>query len=61
MTFKKICPKCGSVDVQIDNSMHGSAYGLPSVFECKDCGFTSSFFPEVDEKEIEEFRKKIKK
>ncbi|MBD3304637.1 signal recognition particle-docking protein FtsY [Candidatus Woesearchaeota archaeon] len=58
----KICPKCGSIDVEIEKDNAAKVrYGAPLNCVCKSCGFRSAVFPEVEERKIEEFRKGIKK
>ena len=46
----RICPKCKSTNVEADLS--AQSYGQGSFFNayvCNDCGFTSQFFPEIEE------------
>ena len=60
-TKARICPKCGSLDVETDytRGLHFIG-GILAHYICKDCKFSSVLFPEVDEDQIENFRKKIK-
>jgi len=54
----KICPKCGSTDIMVDRS---TIMGImPVVYVCDNCGNTAAFFPDVERKNIEKFRKAIK-
>jgi fused signal recognition particle receptor len=60
--FVKICPKCGSTDIEIEETNPAKIkYGAPLNSFCKSCGFRNVVFPEVEEDKIEEFRKDIKK
>ena len=54
--FVKICPKCNSLDLKSD--MRLVFLGDTSTFTCKDCGYTNSFFPEVEIGKIKEFSKR---
>ncbi len=52
----KVCPKCGSKDV--DEVKEGGfpdepyfLYGAPIRFKCNGCGFVSYLFPETESKE----------
>ena len=50
--FVSVCPECNSTNISMDhsNALVG-AMGLPADFICKDCGFTSKVFPEMEESE----------
>jgi hypothetical protein len=58
----RICPKCGSIEVKRDYH-YGMSFiaNLPITFKCKKCKHVSEFFPLVEKKDIEKFRKKLKK
>ena len=45
----RICPKCKSKDVKLD--WRTGIIGLTAIdkFICNKCGYTSAFFPEIDE------------
>lgn len=58
--YVKICPKCGSTDVQVDFSNASFAIGSPVSHNCNSCGTVGMVFPEVEESKVEEFRKKLK-
>ena len=47
MKRKTICPKCKSDNVIKDmNAL--TAFGAPQVWKCKDCGYSSFIFPEIE-------------
>ncbi|HLG24618.1 MAG TPA: hypothetical protein VI564_06850 [Candidatus Nanoarchaeia archaeon] len=55
--YTKICPKCANIDFQVQL---GFAQMLaPSSETCNKCNYTG-LFPEIDIKEIENFRKELK-
>ncbi len=59
--YVKICPKCGSVKIQVDFSNPVVwNYGTPSKYKCKSCGYLSNIFPEVLEGDIEQYIKELK-
>ncbi len=59
--YIKVCPKCGSINLGFQG------YRILNGF-CKDCGYgekgpganTTTFFPEVEETKLEQFRKDLK-
>jgi len=58
MNYVKVCPKCGSTDVKMPHG--GLDIKMTMKDECLKCGFIGNF-PEVEEENIEEFRKGVKK
>jgi len=44
----KICPRCGSMDV---DATTGTGYVSPPLYVCNRCGFAGSIFPELDSEE----------
>jgi len=60
--FITICPKCNSTDVKTDFSNPGLVgTGLfVNAKVCNNCGYSSNFFPEIEEDKLPE-EKKIKK
>lgn len=56
--YIKICPNCGSTDVKLPP--RGGDMLMTVRDYCERCG-NMGLFPEVDEEETEEFRKKLKK
>lgn len=45
------CPKCGSENVKKDLSVQAYAKGtFFNQYECLDCGYTGTFFPEIKKK-----------
>lgn len=59
--YTKICPKCGSTDIQNDYSVAAEwAAGASPGFICAECGFVSKLFPEIEENKVEKFKAKIK-
>jgi len=59
-----ICPKCGSTNVTKFTGMYSKGGDITSGWICKDCNYGrpyGSLFPEIEESEIEKFRREIKK
>ncbi|UCD20585.1 MAG: hypothetical protein JSW08_02290 [archaeon] len=53
--YIKLCPKCNSINVKITHqgSLSGLvALGLPTKYVCKECGFASPFFPEIERERV---------
>ena len=50
----KFCPNCGSKEIEL------VAGGNIGMYECKNCGFMGSIFPEIDVKEKSENKLKKK-
>jgi predicted RNA-binding Zn-ribbon protein involved in translation (DUF1610 family) len=44
----KICPRCGSMDV---DATTGTGYVSPPLYVCNRCGFAGAIFPELDKEE----------
>ena len=44
----KICPRCGSIDV---DATTGTGYVSPPLYVCNRCNFSAPIFPEVDDVE----------
>src|SRR5512136_2774717 len=42
----KICPRCGSIDV---DATTGTGYVSPPLYVCNRCNFSAPIFPEVDD------------
>ncbi|HIH34327.1 MAG TPA: hypothetical protein HA282_02875 [Nanoarchaeota archaeon] len=57
LEFVKICPKCNSLDLKTD--MRLVFLGDASTLTCKDCGYTNTFFPEVEAGKLKEFAKEF--
>ena len=57
-TFIKICPKCGSSNISIP----GAGRDIQMIFpdHCLDCN-NEGRFPEIQEDQIEEFKKTLRK
>jgi len=55
----QVCPKCGSTNIKRDFSNTAYSFGAPLQNECQDCGFSSVMVLEMDEKELETFRKTL--
>lgn len=55
----KICPNCGSIDIQSVPSVL-EAVGVPPTFKCKKCLYEGQLFPEIEEHDINKFQKDIK-
>ncbi|OYT41576.1 hypothetical protein B6U80_01120 [Candidatus Pacearchaeota archaeon ex4484_26] len=56
--YVKVCPKCKSLDVRADFKL--AWLGEASTFRCNNCGYTNSFFPEVEVSKVKDFMKKEK-
>lgn len=54
--FIKVCPKCRSLDLKSDLTM--AFLGETSTLTCNGCGYTNTFFPEVEVGKIKDFMKK---
>lgn len=57
--FVKVCPKCKSLDISADLKM--AWLGETSTSTCNECGYTNTFFPEVEVSKVKDFMKKEKK
>ena len=60
--FKRVCPKCGSLEIKSDTSLYRTTFagsGTRTPWMCVDCGYTAPVFPEVEDKDVEEFVEKI--
>lgn len=57
-TYVKVCPKCKSTNVSFGTStnMWGIPY-LPAGNVCKDCGYTSKTFPELQISKLNKYKK----
>ena len=57
----RICPKCGSIDLEKDDKK-GLTYlgGISPNYKCNSCKFSSPLFPEIDIENIKKFRKNLK-
>jgi len=45
--YVKMCPKCNSAKVNLNQQGGLAFFGLPAFYTCKDCGYTNNFFPEI--------------
>jgi len=54
--YVKVCPKCSSIDISIDLKM--AWLGEASTSTCNECGYTNTFFPEVEISKVKDFMKK---
>lgn len=57
MSHVKICPNCGSTDIKILNA--GLDIKMTIKDQCNECGDMGNF-PEVEETQVDEFKKIIK-
>ena len=63
-TIIKICPQCGSTDVDYATQLGGANIGGGDHFYCKTCDygrFQQVVFPEIKKSEIKSFQKKLEK
>lgn len=58
-THVKVCPKCSSINIKID--LTHAFLGETSTHTCEECGYTNTFFPEVDASRIKDFVKNAEK
>lgn len=57
--YTMICPKCNSIDVNIDKSNPLQAtLGLPVIYACNKCGYSGNIFPEIKISELENLKKR---
>lgn len=60
--YIRICPKCGSINIQTDYSNPAVwAYGTSTKYKCNSCGVIGPVFPEILESEITEYKKGLEK
>jgi len=45
----RVCPRCGSEDVEIKPTVVQAAFGLSPSYKCNKCGFEGDFFSEVED------------
>lgn len=49
----RFCPKCKSINVMIDSEDKlWAATQINGTFICKDCGFKSKIFPEIEKSKL---------
>lgn len=53
--YVKVCPLCGSTNIT------HRIVGYGTTLVCKDCRYENTFFPEVEDSKVEEFKKNLKK
>jgi hypothetical protein len=60
--YVKVCPKCRSLDVyqETPGASLNIIFGMPTQYKCRNCGFTSYIFPEINFNEIKETAEKKK-
>lgn len=46
--YFRMCPKCKSLDVKCFAKNVFHFYASPPSYKCNKCGYTSTFFPEID-------------
>ncbi len=51
--YIKLCPKCNSVNVNLNQKGGLAFFGLPAFYTCKNCGYTNNFFPEIEIDEVD--------
>ena len=61
-TYIRICPKCKSPDVRFDRSNPlQPSMGLPEMYTCNKCNYSSNVFPEIKMSKLEKFEKEVNK
>ena len=53
--YVKFCPKCRSIEIEVANQSEFKILGdigIPTVYKCKKCKFSSSLFPEIELKDV---------
>ncbi len=60
--YVRICPKCNSLEVyqETPGASLNIVFGMPTLYKCKNCGFSNYVFPEIDLKEFENIKNKDK-
>jgi len=56
--YVQFCPKCESINIEQDKSTMQSLGYLPTKYICKNCGFSSFSFPEIELDEIQRLKTK---
>jgi hypothetical protein len=61
--YVRICPQCESLDVcqETPGVSLNIAFGMPTMYKCKKCGFQGYIFPEVEIQEKCDDKVKCKK
>ncbi|MDY6789192.1 MAG: hypothetical protein SVV03_04490, partial [Candidatus Nanohaloarchaea archaeon] len=59
MKKAQTCPRCGSEDLERDGSSFISYMGFDRKYLCSDCGYNGRIALEMDEGEVEEFKKAL--
>lgn len=58
--YVKVCPKCGSIKIQVDKRSFWWFLHITSPKHyCSNCNFSSFIFPEVRINELEQLRKEF--
>ncbi|MDI9644038.1 MAG: hypothetical protein QFX35_02325 [Candidatus Verstraetearchaeota archaeon] len=52
----KVCPECGSIDI---SPLTMTGYITQPSYVCNKCGYQSTIFPELDLKDVKEFRQTL--
>lgn len=57
-SFKRICPKCKSKEIYLDQSNPlQPAYGLPPEYICKKCNYRGYLIPEIEKSKLTKLEK----
>lgn len=56
---QRVCPNCGSTDIDIDRTDIISRMALNQSYVCTECGY-SGIFPEVDADQVDEHRETVR-
>jgi predicted RNA-binding Zn-ribbon protein involved in translation (DUF1610 family) len=46
--YAKFCPKCKGLNIAINQRGGLVAFGVPAFYVCRECGFRSYVFPEIE-------------
>lgn len=57
----KICPNCGSKNIEKDRTKWLNTLGLDNVHVCNECNFEGRFFLTIDEEKVDEAKEVISK
>lgn len=59
MTGIKVCPNCGSTDVERESSGVAAMMGLDFGYRCNTCDYTSKLFIEVEPDKLEDLQQEL--
>ena len=60
MNYIRVCPKCGSTKVGMSHDVVKAIMGAQSGYRCDNCENEGVFFPEIEEKNLQEFLENLR-